>query len=284
MPPGANEEVFNAVIVVSLVLLMLVFVILVVIINYQRKQKLHLREKDVMREEFSQQLLQAQIEVQENTYRHIAKELHDNVNQLLGTTKMLIGITELKLGQAPDTLATANDTLAKAIQELRLLSRSMDKDWLEQFDFTANLYDEVDRINSGQVVKAAIDGHIAVAMKPEEQILLFRIVQEAVQNAVRHAQPSRLNVAISNGRALEVKVINDGKPLPPDFQGMGTRNMKHRAGLFGGTVSWQSVAGETIVTICLPLNGAHENQSRPGGRPPAFSEIAKPDAGNIEGF
>ena len=258
MPQEANE-IFSAVIVVSLVLLMLVFVVLVIIINYQRKQKLHLREKHIMREEFNQQMLQAQIEVQEGTYRHIAKELHDNVGQLLSTTKMLMGITELRLGHSPDTLNTANATLSKAIQELRMLSRSMDKDWLEQFDFLANLQGEVDRINSGEVIKASVDCNATIAMKPEEQVILFRIVQEAVQNAVRHAQPSRLNVVISNGQALEVKVINDGKPLPQDFGGMGTRNMRHRAGLFGGTVAWKSAADETIVTICLPLNHAHEN-------------------------
>jgi signal transduction histidine kinase len=66
--------------------------------------------------------LQVQVEIQESTYRHIAKEIHDNVGQLLSTTKMLIGIAELKLGQAPDTLQTASATLSKAIQELRMLS------------------------------------------------------------------------------------------------------------------------------------------------------------------
>ena len=257
MPQGA--EIFSAVIVVSIVLLMLVFVVLVVIVNYKRKQKLHAREKHIMREEFSQQMLQAQIEVQESTYRHIAKELHDNVGQLLSTTKMLMGITEIKLGHSPDTLNTANSTLAKAIQELRMLSRSMDKDWLEQFDFLANLESEMQRINSGESIRAAVECNATIAMKPEEQIVLFRIVQEAVQNAVRHAQPSRLNVIVSNGQGLEVKVINDGKPLPKNFGGMGTRNMRHRAGLFGGTVNWKSAPDETIVTICLPLNHAHEN-------------------------
>ena len=58
-------------------------------------------------------MLRAQIEVQESTYRHIAKELHDNVGQLLSTTKMLMGVTEIKLGHSPDTLNTANSTLSK---------------------------------------------------------------------------------------------------------------------------------------------------------------------------
>lgn len=240
------------------------FVLLSVFINlliylFKQKRKQHLQELSAIKQTYQQTLLQSQIEVQESTYRHIAKELHDNVGQLLSTTKMLMGVTELKLGRAPDTLNTASATLSKAIEELRLLSRSLDKEWLERFNFLENLQAEVDRINSGEVIRASVHCDAAIRMNPEAQIILFRIVQEAVQNAVRHAQPSRLNIAVANGEALEVKVVNDGKPLPPNFHGMGTANMRHRAQLFGGTVQWQSASNETVVTICLPVKSAHEN-------------------------
>jgi signal transduction histidine kinase len=208
---------------------------------------------DAFKKEFEQQLLQVQIEVQEHTYRHIAKELHDNVGQLLSTTKMLMGVTEIKLGSVPDTLNTANATLSKAIQEIRFLSRSMDKEWLEQFNFLENLKSEVERLNAGEMVQATVHCSTEIAMKPEEQIILFRIVQEAIQNAVRHAGPTQLDVIISgSAEALEVKVANNGAPLPQNFHGMGTNNMRHRARLFGGTVHWLPVQEGTVVTICLP--------------------------------
>lgn len=240
-------------------ILFLVTIFIFSIIRYRQRVAKEKEEKERMTKRFEQELLQSKLETQEETFRHIAKELHDNVGQLLSTTKMLMGITELKLGHSPDTLNSASTTLAKAIQELRMLSRSLDKEWLEQFDFLENLKNEVDRINSGESVHASIDCTASIAMKPEEQIILFRIVQEAVQNAVRHAEPSRLSIVINNGESLEVKVINDGKPLPSDFHGMGTRNMRYRAGLFGGSVQWQSATDETVVTIQLPLNHSHEN-------------------------
>lgn len=253
-----NNIIIGVITVTVVFTLFSVFMIISFIASRRNKEK-HRQEMEASKKEYEQHLLQVQVEVQESTYRHIAKELHDNVGQLLSTTKMLMGITELKLGHAPETLVNASTTLGKAIQEIRLLSRSLDKDWLAQFNFLENLQGEVDRINGSEVIKAAVDCHTAIALKPEEQIILFRIVQEAMQNAVRHAQPSTLNVIINDGQQLEVKVINDGKPLPPDFHGMGTANMKHRARLFGGTVQWQSAPQETTVTICLPLNHAHEN-------------------------
>lgn len=256
---GENNEIVIMAIAGLTLILFLVTIFILSIVRYRRRVEVEQEEKRLMTKRFEQELLQSRLETQEETFRHIAKELHDNVGQLLSTTKMLMGITELRLGHAPDTLNTANATLSKAIQELRLLSRSLDKEWLERFNFLENLQEEVARINSGEVIHASVDCPSAIHMKPEEQIILFRIVQEAVQNAVRHAEPSRLAIAIRNDKELEVKVANNGKPLPPDFHGMGTRNMRHRASLFGGSVHWQSAPAETVVTIRLPQKNAHEN-------------------------
>ena len=254
-----KQQILLAVITVTILFFLFGVFTVTYFLAFRRNKKKHLLEMETFKKEFEQQLLQSQVEVQESTYRHIAKELHDNVGQLLSTTKMLMGVTEIKLGHVPDTLHTADATLAKAIQELRLLSRSLDKEWLEQFNFLENLQGEVARINEGEIISATIDCTAAIRMKPEEQIILFRIVQEAIQNAIRHAQPSLLNVVINNGEQLEVRVINNGKPLPAGFHGMGTNNMMHRARLFGGTVQWIGRPEETTVTICLPLNHAHEN-------------------------
>ena len=213
-----------------------------------------MREVQLLKQSYEQELLQSQIEVQETTYQHIAKELHDNVGQLLSTTKMLIGVTEMNMGTVPDTLNTATATLSKAIQELRMVSRSLDKEWLAQFNFLENVQNEVDRINSGGVIKAEVHCDTDIDMEPKAQIILFRISQEAIQNALRHANPSHLKVIIHTSDQLRVKVINDGKPLPEKFDGMGTRNMIHRVKFFGGDIKWQAHRNETVVTISIPLN------------------------------
>lgn len=206
-----------------------------------------------MQAKFEQTLLQSQIEVQENTYRQIAKELHDNIGQLLSTTKMLIGITEIRLGRAPDTLNTANATLSKAIEELRSLSRTLDKDWLEQFDFLSNLREEIERINAGKTIEATIICTVTIELNAEEQIILFRVVQEAIQNAIRHAKPSKIMISIYADKNLVVEIKNDGNPLPTNFHGMGTTNMRNRTHLLEGIINWKAQTEETTVTLRLPL-------------------------------
>lgn len=87
--------------------------------------------------------------------------------------------------------------------------------------------------------------------------MLFRMVQEAVQNALRHAAPSTIHVRASQrGKVLELRIRNDGKPLPDVFEGMGTNNMRQRATLFGGSVQWLRLPGETEVVVRLPVKTA----------------------------
>jgi len=244
----------NFILIIGFMVIFLGILLLVTLIFTRKKQNELYLDQQRMAARFESQQLQSRIEVQEETFRHIGKELHDNIGQLLSTTKMLIGLTERNLPSIPDTLTTANATLSKAIFEVRSLSRSLDKEWLEQFNFLENLQNEITRVNAGGVIKASYQCNAPIEMKSEEQIILFRIVQEAIQNALRHAEPSTLNVHIHKSSSrLEVKVINDGKPLPPVFHGMGTNNMKSRAQLFGGSVQWQPKEKGTEVTITLPI-------------------------------
>jgi len=254
-----HTDILIAVITATILFFLFSVFTVIYFLTFRRNKKKHQQEMDTTRKEFEQQLLQSQIEVQESTYRHIAKELHDNVGQLLSTTKMLMGVTELKMANVPETLLTANTTLSRAIQELRALSRSLDKEWLEQFNFLENLQCEIDRINALETVCAKAECTTQIDLEPEEQIILFRIAQEAIHNALRHASPSYVYVNVSGEGSLEIKVINNGNPLPVHFYGMGTNNMRQRVRSIGGSIDWDTKGGETIVTILLPLNAANEN-------------------------
>jgi len=237
----------------SLFTLFLLLFLFRFVYQYQKKAISFIKEKELLKAQFEQVLLQSQVEVQELTYRQIAKELHDNVGQLLSTTKMLMGITEIKLGEIPEPLQTANDTLGKAIQEIRSLSRSLDRDWLQQFNFLDNIGTEIERINVGGQISAIIDCNVIIDKKPEEQIILFRIVQEAIQNAIRHGQPNKIYIFVIRDKELIIEIRNNGKRLADNFDGMGTRNMRFRTKLLGGKIQWNTNETETSVIVTLPL-------------------------------
>ncbi len=254
MQENTNSAIQAIIAISSIFTLVAAFVVAYLLYFNQRKARL-IAEKKTLKEDFEKQLLRSRVEVQEATFQHIGRELHDNVGQLLSTAKMLLGVTEMGLPAVPDTLQTASATLSKAIQEIRQLSRSLDKEWLEQFSLLANLREETERINAGGTVRASCNCSIILQMPAAEQIILFRIVQEAIQNALKHAHPATIIVVMTEqDHWLHVTVTDDGGGMPVNFQGMGTANMQRRVQLFGGSVTWERLAPQgTQVTIRIPL-------------------------------
>lgn len=241
----------------TIVLLLLAAFLTFFFVRYRVRNNDYIKEREAMQKAFAQTLLQSQIEVQEATFAGLAKELHDNIGQLLSSTKMLLGITQRNLGTSPDTLTIAEETLGKAISELRSLSKSLDKEWLEQFDFIYNLEAESSRINEAKHLQISFTHPGKLALKPDEQIILFRIVQEAMQNAMKHADPRTILVHLTVAKEkLRVLIKDDGHGFNESHQkeGMGIRNMKHRTKLLGGNINWNSTGNGSSVIIELPNN------------------------------
>ena len=238
-----NQEVFSTLLLGVLLFLTLSIVISILILRFIKNKQKHSIQLENMKAEFEKQLLQSQMEVQESTFSSLGQELHDNVGQLLSTTKMLLGITERNMEQIPDTLNTANATLGKAIHELRALSKSLTKEWLEQFDFNENLKNEVARIDSSGVIKVHLSSATELPLRRDEQIILFRIVQEALQNTIKHAHAENLSIIISNVEdELRIIIEDDGVGFVEKEQpaGIGLMNMKHRMRILGGHINWIS--------------------------------------------
>ncbi len=168
---------------------------------------------------------------------------------------MLLWITQKNLDKIPETLITAQETLGTAINELRSLSKSLDKEWLSQFDLVDNLTTEIKRINSSLTLHIEFSHSGKLPINTEEQIILFRIIQEALQNAIKHSEAKNINITIeAKNENLILTLIDDGKGMEQiSKDGLGIRNMKHRTKLLGGNISWASQEKGTLVTIQLPL-------------------------------
>jgi signal transduction histidine kinase len=160
--------------------------------------------------------------------------------------------------EVPDALKTAIGTLATAMQDLRSLSKVLNKEWLERFDLLENLRVESDRINLSNTISVTIDAiGTSLPLTPEAQIMLFRIIQEALHNGIRHAEATRVGITIGwEGPRILILVRDNGKGFNLDTarsNGVGFINMKHRTRMLDGTITWEPVpTGGTTVKICIP--------------------------------
>jgi signal transduction histidine kinase len=252
-----SENVIIVLGATSILLLITLFIVMLVMAYLKRDIK-HLKEKETMEADFENQLLQSQLETQEETFNQLSIEIHDNVGQLLNSTKLLIGLTQRALPEAPETLQLADDTLVKAIHELRSLSKSLNKEWLQQFNFIENMEAEVNRINAAKSIQLYLQRPPALSLKAGEQIILFRIVQEILQNSIKHAEPSKIEINIQqDSQLLTLDIADDGKGFDETTasKSVGILNIKHRTRLLGGTVVWNSSINKgTRVIIQLPVN------------------------------
>jgi signal transduction histidine kinase len=236
----------------------LVFFIIIFIVLYQKRYYKFLREKQQLQNSFQSEILKTQLETQENTFFQIGEEIHDNIGQLLSSTKMFLGVVEQSLPSNPDPLKRAQETLGKAIFEIRALSKSLNREWLNQFNLIQNLETEIDRINAANAFK--IELHTSVRLlplTPEAQVMLFRIIQEAMHNSLKHANARTIQIVIYLNDLIRIAVVDDGKGFQTentDLHGVGIINMKNRTRLLGGTIEWTSCEnGGTEVQILLPI-------------------------------
>jgi signal transduction histidine kinase len=261
MAKNSDTLIQTIIIICCFFILVAGFLVSFVLYFSKRKNKFY-QEKKEMEALFAHELLKIQFETREEALNQMGEELHDHIGQLLSSTKMLLGITERALPQPPETLHIAQETLGQAIQDIRSLSRSLNREWLHQFDLIENLEIEAARINAGQITRVTLN-YSSRALSPDAntQIILFRIVQEALQNIIKHAEASHVNIEIKSDTLLQIYITDNGKGFDTETaggSGAGLLNMRRRAKLIGAGVQFRSSPQQGCQVI---ISLSHQNMS-----------------------
>ena len=246
----------------TLVLIVLVFFIILFVIFYNKRQNRNLYEKQLMKTQFEQELLQTQIEIQEQTLKTISQEIHDNIGQVLSLAKLNLNTFE---GIESDSNQTKiNDTknlVSKAINDLRDLSRSLHGDKIAELGLQESVENELKILqNTGQFATHFKVTGSPAKMEPQKEMVLFRILQEGLNNAVKHSKAKNITVQMDyQPEKFCLTIADDGvgfdkAALTAATTGIGLTSMKSRAALIGGTFSIDSVLNNNT-TICVSIAG-----------------------------
>lgn len=254
------SEQIGIILVACLFFLAVAVGIVVLILFYQKRQLQFIHDKKELNNRFQRELLATKMEAQEETLAHVGRELHDNIQQLLGSAKNLMAAA----GTSPNPAYTremADSTLAEAIAQVRALSKSLTTDWLEKFDLITHLKAEADRLGSRNFLNIELQYPQELALAREQQIMLFRMAQECIQNAIKHGKATELRIeiiALQNDLQLNVIDNGHGFSVANTPAGVGITNITKRAQLLGGVAQWTSSASNTTVTIQIP-HGKKQN-------------------------
>jgi len=268
-----NQEVIVTIIATVVLLILIGVIMLVLAITYHNNKKRHAAEKDRLQSNFRQELLKAQLEIQEQTFTHVSQEIHDNIGQVLSFVKLSLGTAALLSDVEKDErIAESKELVAKAITDLRDLSKSLSFDSFSARGFIPSIKAEIERINKSKLVQAIfkIEG---TPNSPGEQteLVLFRILQETINNTLKHANAECLNITLHyTADLLTLTIADNGSGFDKDEamsrNGSGLRNIRNRANLIGATVEVKSAvgSGSEIKVSLNPLQQPYADRNYPG--------------------
>lgn len=247
----------------TLSFLLLIFFFLRFTILFQKKQVKLLLEKAALKAQFEQEILNAENEIQDSTMKHISRELHDNVGQMLTLVKIqLNNLSE----ESPDNkkINDSKEFVNNVLTDIRALSKSLNSDNLLHEGLEKAIGFEVERVKklgNYAVNFSANTGIVSVDRKKE--VLIFRIFQELLQNCLKHAKAKNIEVSLEETmQCLNLEVVDDGIGFDFDtkiqkngFQsGAGLSNLIHRAKLMNGNLIFErgKVSG-TRAHLTIPV-------------------------------
>ncbi len=219
-------------------------------VTEQRDLQKQVAEKEII---YRRQLARTVMDAQESERRKLAEELHDNVNQLLGVVKLYIEHSIANNEVRDSLLKKSNEYIDRVIEELRNLSKNLAPPLLAELGLRDSLMSIAEAITEVQPINIQVDVDQLheTTLTDSHKLMLYRIVQEQLNNIMKHANAKNVLVHAARKNNKVLLVITDdgtGADLAADnLQGMGLRNIRNRIELYHGKTNFQTSPGKGFV-------------------------------------
>lgn len=200
------------------------------------------------REEHQRILVRASIESQEKERAQIGRELHDNINQILAVTRAYVDAAVNEDERRDELLQRSMKNLDMAINEIRKMSKSLVPPSMKEDGLVESVADLVEnmRVVNRFTIQFRCERENLVDLGEQQQLALYRIVQEQVNNIIKHAEARNVSIELNgvNGY-VNLLIRDDGKGFDPRARskGVGLSNIMSRIEVFDGKLELISSEG-----------------------------------------
>jgi two-component system NarL family sensor kinase len=260
MQETADNLIIFLIITTALILLMAGFVVLIIFF-YNRKQISYRKAIEEMQLTYENNLLSTQIEIQEQIFQTVSREIHDNISLSLTLAKLqLHTINFSNPAHIHESVNSVTGHISKAILDLSDISRNMNADIVIQRGLLAAVETETGKLrNTGLYqVEFSVTGE-PVFMDGQKELVIFRIIQESLNNIIKHAKAHTIKLEMDyNETLLSVVISDDGAGFDMNESGKresaGLTNMQKRATLIDGQCRISSSPEKgTVIQLSIPL-------------------------------
>jgi signal transduction histidine kinase len=235
----------------------LIISILLFVKQFRKKTLEYKTEKDRVQ----QQLIAARLEIQEQTMQHIGREIHDSVGQKL-TLASLYAYTLVLEKQYPGIEASLNSIgklINETLAELRGFSKNLTDSEFLNASFESLMEHECKKVNAfGKCLVTLNISGAPITMPFDAKIITLRLIQEFLQNSLKHASCKNIMLQTFNGnKGFRLNASDDGVGFDVASvagKGIGLKSMKQRAATIGASIQVQSQKGQgTKLQFFIPI-------------------------------
>lgn len=253
-----DSKLIAFLITTAILMALLVAFIITMLYLYTKRQRRHREDLARIQNDFDKSLLNVQLEMQEQTLQHIGREIHDSITMNLTLAKLRLNTLPPGLAaEVTEKVQAAVELVGNSIDDLAALSKGLNSNYVEANGLLLAIEQELKKVKkAGDYEVDYQHSGEAVFLSGQREVLLFRIVQEALQNIVKHAGARHIAVRLNYGpQTLQVEVQDDGRgPQIHKGRGQGLKNMQLRAINAGGRAELLPVpAGGALVRVEVPV-------------------------------
>ena len=246
---------------------LLTLVLIVFVVFHQRRIIRYQKQLQKMEEEQQKILLNASIRWQEEERQRIAADLHDDAGPLLATARLYLNENLLKqdISTQLQSIYNAKQIIDDTIQLIRNISHSLMPPTLKNFGLESAINDLFQKISGTGAINASCRFHdYRQRLVPEQELLIFRVVQELINNILKHSNSSFMHITqnIQEGR-FYLRLHHDGRGITQDdFEkmnksslGLGLKNIQSRMKVLQGSINFEKDVSQTYykITIDIPV-------------------------------
>lgn len=213
--------------------------------EHRRLQQTLIDTQSRHKSEVAQSVLQAG----EAERKKLGEELHDNINQLLGVVKLYIQHALVHASMREELLEKCSNYISEAIEEIRKLSRSLLAPALQEQGLLESLHQLIDDIRAVKQIDIQLehDGFDELQVPEGKRLILYRIIQEQLNNALKHSNAQSVVIRLSNhGDCVHLMIRDNGVGFDPETvkPGVGLNNIRNRTEVFNGIMELRSKPGK----------------------------------------
>jgi two-component system, NarL family, sensor kinase len=259
--PGMSNVLFFG----TIGMLILAIGLVVFIVFHQRRVIKYQMQLQKMEDEQQKILLNASIRWQEEERQRIAADLHDDAGPLLATARLYLNenLVHQDINTQLQSIYNAKQIIDDTIQLIRNISHSLMPPTLKNFGLESAVNDLFQKISGSGTINASCRFHdYRSRLRPEQELLIFRVIQELVNNILKHSNASFIHITQNyNDSKFFIRIHHDGRGITQtDFDklnksaaGLGLKNIQSRMRVLQGNINFEKDMSQTYFKVTLEI-------------------------------